>query len=153
MRNILLGVSASLLLSSALIGSAAAQGNGAGGVTDGPAFWANGQLYRTVNTPTDIGGGGAPAHSFDIIYAFPEGTQINVAEAAPGDRDYNGGRWMVTPISFTNYAMAAATHGGANGIFDSDSEVLAAVNAGAASLGDPIRFFVCPVINMPGGPQ
>src|SRR5687767_8412796 len=99
MRRFLVALSVPTLLTAALVGSAAAQGSG--GVTDGAAFWANGQLYRTVNTPTDIGGGGAPAHSFDIIYAFPEGTQINVAEAAPGGQDYNGGRWMVTPISFT----------------------------------------------------
>jgi hypothetical protein len=151
MRRFLVALSVPTLLTAALVGSAAAQGSG--GVTDGAAFWANGQLYRTVNTPTDIGGTGAPEHSFDIIYAFPMGTQINVAEAAPGDRDYNGGRWMVTPISFTNYAMAAAMYGGANGIFDSDTEVLAAVNAGAATLGDPVRFFVCPVVKMPVGPN
>jgi hypothetical protein len=125
--------------------------NGSGGVSDGAAFYANGNAYRTVGTPTDFSGTGAPDHAFDIIYAFPEGTQINVAEAAPGDRDFNGGRWMVTPISFDDYASAAAAYGGANGVFDSDAEVLAAVAAGAAELGDPVRYFECPVIKMPRG--
>jgi hypothetical protein len=125
--------------------------NGAGGVSDGPAFYANGAAYRTVGTPTDFSGTGAPDHAFDIIYAFPEGTQLNVAEAAPGDRDFNGGRWMVTPISFDDYASAAAAYAGANGVFDSDAEVLAAVDAGVAELGDPVRYFECPVIKMPPG--
>lgn len=151
MRTILLALSAPVLLAAALVGSAAAQGSG--GVTDGAAFWANGALYRTVNTPTDLSGTGAPAHSLDIIYAFPEGTQINVAEAAPGDPDYNGGRWMVTPIMFTDYETAAAMYGGSNGGFDSDSEIRDALEAGAATLGDPVKYFVCPVIKMPGGPS
>ena len=50
----------------AVAGSALAAGNGAGGVT-GPAFYVDGVLYRTVNTPTDLSGTGAPAHSFDTI--------------------------------------------------------------------------------------
>ena len=36
----------------------------------GPAFYVNGELYRTVGTSTDISGTGAPAHSFDAIYEF-----------------------------------------------------------------------------------
>ena len=68
---------------------------GSGGVT-GPAFYVDGALYRTVNTPTDLSETGAPAHAWDTIYDFG-GAQPNVATAAPGDRDYNGGRWMVRP--------------------------------------------------------
>src|SRR5262245_22217885 len=85
---------------SATIASAA----GAGGVT-GPAFYVDGQLYRTVNTPTDLSRTGAPAHSFDTIYDFG-GLQPNFATAAPGDPGYNGGRWRVHALSFANYAIA-----------------------------------------------
>ena len=42
---------------------------------------------------------GAPAHSYDRIYVLGDGL-INVAEAKPGDRDYNGGRWMVLPVTW-----------------------------------------------------
>lgn len=122
---------------------------GAGGVSDGPAFYANGEQYRTVGTPTDLSHTGAPAHSFDVIYAFPAGTQMNVAEAAPGDRDFNGGRWMVTPIGFDDYAAAAAAYGGDNGVFDSDTEVQTALDAGVAHLSAPVKYFVCPVIHIP----
>ena len=73
------------------------------GVT-GPAFYVDGQLYRTVNTPTDLSKTGAPAHSFDTIYAL-SGQPFNVATAAPGDEGYNGGRWMVHAIEYrTSYA-------------------------------------------------
>jgi hypothetical protein len=34
------------------------------------AFYVDGVRYRTVGTPTDFSGTGAPAHSFDTIYAL-----------------------------------------------------------------------------------
>src|SRR3954466_9377479 len=79
---------------------------GSGGVT-GPAFYVNGQLYRTVNTPTDLSKTGAPDSSFDTIYDFG-GLPPNVATAAPGDRWFNGGRWRVHALLFANYAAAVA---------------------------------------------
>lgn len=128
-------------------GLAAAAGNGAGGVT-GPAFYVDGALYRTVGTPTDLTGTGAPAHAFDTIYALAG--QPNVATAAPGDPDYNGGRWMVLPVTIDDYdaALALADANG-SGDLDSDAEIDAAVAAGLASVGESVRSFVCPVIPQP----
>ena len=120
----------------------------AAGVT-GPAFYVDGTLYRTVLTPTDLSGTGAPASSYDVIYEF-FGLQRNVAESAPGDRDYNGGRWMVLGLSFADYEGAVAafdTNGSGN--FDSDEEVEDAIAAGAASVFDTGVRFVCPVIKVP----
>src|SRR6266536_1789149 len=120
-----------LVALTALTVAASAQAGGSGGVT-GPAFYVDGQLYRTVNTPTDFSGTGAPASSFDTIYDFG-GLQPNVATAAPGDPGYNGGRWRVHALSFTDYAAAVQqfdTNGSGN--LDSASEVEAALDAGAA---------------------
>jgi hypothetical protein len=122
---------------------------GTGGVS-GPAFYVDGDLYRTVGTPTDLSGTGAPAQSFDIIYSLG-GSQLNVAAAAPGDRDYNGGRWMVHAISFnTNYSTSLAAHDlDGDGVFDSDAEILSALgDAGpsGATDGGVVQMFVCPVI-------
>src|SRR5262245_65874549 len=90
-----------------IVSAAAAGAQGSGGVT-GAAFYVDGVVYRTVNTPTDLSGTQAPAHSFDTIYDFG-GVQLNVATAAPGDRDYNGGRWQVHGLSFpAGYAAALA---------------------------------------------
>jgi hypothetical protein len=120
----------------------------AGGVT-GPAFYVDGQLYRTVNTPTDLSGTGAPAQAWDVIYDFG-GAQLNVATAAPGDRDYNGGRWQVHALSFpSGYAAAvAAGDENGNGVLDSDAELGAALSAGAAVDSGVAKQFVCPVIKL-----
>jgi hypothetical protein len=125
---------------------AMAQGNGVGG----PAFYVNGELYRTKGTPTDLSGTGAPAHSFDTIYQFFGAQDHNVATAAPGDRDYNGGRWMVIGLQFDDYdAAVAAWDANGSGDFDSEAEVHAALDAGdAVSLG-VVKQFVCPVIPLP----
>ena len=122
---------------------------GAGGVT-GPAFYVDGELYRTVGTPTSLIGTGAPTHSFDTIYAFVNGEQTNVAEAKPGDRDFNGGRWIVEGVTFADYAAAVAEHdANMSGDLDSAEEVEAALADGdATSIGELTRF-VCPVIRAP----
>src|SRR3990170_282570 len=94
------------VLAAIAAGSAAA--GGACGVT-GPAFYVDGELYRTVGTPTDLSGTGAPAASFDTIYAFGS-LQPNVATAAPGDSGYNGGRWKVLVLAFdSGYSGAVAS--------------------------------------------
>ncbi|HMG31255.1 MAG TPA: hypothetical protein VK585_14160 [Jiangellaceae bacterium] len=46
-----------------------------------PAFYVDGALFRTVNTPTDLSRTGARAHAWDTIYDFG-GPQANVALAA-----------------------------------------------------------------------
>ena len=48
---------------------------GAGGVT-GPSFYVDGTLYRTVGTPTDLSGTGAPAAPSRWVPRDPEGTLV-----------------------------------------------------------------------------
>jgi hypothetical protein len=116
---------------------------------EGPAFYVDGTTYRTVGTPTDLSGTGAPAHSFDTIYDFG-GLQLNVATAAPGDAGYNGGRWQVHGLVISDYAAAlAAGDENGNGVLDSESEVMAAIAAGAATDAGVVKQFVCPVIPFP----
>jgi hypothetical protein len=145
MRRLLL---ASLGLSLAVVAFAgSAMAGGSGGVT-GSAFYVDGQLYRTVNTPTDLSNTGAPDSSFDTIYQF-FGLQPNVATAAPGDPGFNGGRWRVHGLQFMNYAAAVAAYDtNGSGNFDSDEEVLAAVVGGAATDIGVIKSFECPVIHV-----
>jgi hypothetical protein len=134
---------ATLLVGSASVAAAA----GSGGV-GGPAFYIDGTLYRTVGTPTDLSGTGAPASSFDTIYEF-FGVQTNVATAAPGDSGYNGGRWMVHGLEFADYdAAVAAFDSNGSGDFDSDEEIATALTAGAATDIGVVKMFVCPVIRL-----
>ena len=117
-----------------------------------PSFYVDGTLYRTVGTPTDLSNTGAPDWSFDTIYLFigaPKGT-FNVATAAPGDRDYNGGRWQVNGVMFNDFKAAAATYGGDNGVFDNDSEVVAALDAEPEADKHIVKYFECPVIPLRG---
>jgi hypothetical protein len=126
----------------------AAPGGGAGGVT-GPAIYVDGELYRTVGTPTDLSNTGAPEHSFDTIYAIPN--QPNVATAAPGDPGFNGGRWMVHALAFDDYEGAVqAVDANGSGDIDSAAEVMSALDGGYATDTGVVRRFECPVIPVPG---
>ena len=117
----------------------------------GPAFWIDGELYRTVATPTDLSDTGAPASTYDAIYSFG-GAQRNVAEAKPGDTDFNGGRWQVHELAFPSGYAAALASGDANGngVIDSTAELdLAIADGKAADTGNILRMFVCTVNRVP----
>jgi hypothetical protein len=95
-------------------------------------------VYRTIGTPTDLSGTGAPAHTYDALYAV-EG-QLAVAEAKPGDRDYNGGRWMRFPVTWNIPEMDRY-------LLTSEEDVLDAAEAGDVTIAsEPDAQFVCPVI-------
>jgi hypothetical protein len=142
-----------LIMVAAIAAIALLPGVAQAGVT-GPAFYVNGTAYRTVGTPTDLSGTGAPVGSFDHIYAFG-GYQMNVATAAPGDAGYNGGRWLVHALGFnTNYATTLAAHDyDGSGAIDTNAELYAALadgGAGGAHDLGVVKWFVCPVIKLTG---
>jgi hypothetical protein len=130
---------------------AASGAAGAAGVS-GPAIYVDHVLYRTVATPTDLSGTGAPAQSWDTIYNF-NGVQRSVATAAPGDRDFNGGRWQVHSVSLPHGYAAALASGDLdhNGVLDADDEVLAAMAAGDAVDNGIVKYFVCTLNKVPPG--
>jgi hypothetical protein len=149
MKRTLITLAAALAVAATPVAASAA---GAGGVT-GPAFYVNGEVYRTVGTPTDLTRTGAPVHAYDHIYAFG-GAQMNVATAAPGDRDYDGGRWQVHALAFTtSYAQTLAAHDlDDSGAIDTNAELWSALGDagpdGATDTGIVARF-ICPVIPLP----
>ena len=129
-RRLLTGVTAALMLLTVAASSVAAGGPPSLG------FYVDGVRYRTVGTPTDFFGTGAPASSFDAIYALGNGL-ANVAEAKPGDRDFNGGRWMVLPVTWHTDPVQLT----------SAEQVLAYANAGWLTIAaSPVKEFECPVI-------
>jgi hypothetical protein len=148
MRRALLTTAAAALLAltpgAALAAPGTGNGEGAGGVS-GLSFYVDGVQYRTVGTPTDFSGTGAPDHSFDTIYAIDG--QPNVATAAPGDDGYNGGRWRVEALAFDDYeAAVAAVDANGSGDIDSAAEVHDALGMGLATEEGVVRSFLCPVI-------
>ena len=141
-----------LVVAAAAATAAVVSATAAGGVT-GPSIFVNGTLYRTVGTPTDFSQTGAPASSFQTIYDLG-GFQSNVADAAPGDPGFRGGRWQVHAIAYnTSYATTLAAHdANGSGTLDSAAEVTAALAdagpGGAADLG-VVKSFECPLIKVP----
>lgn len=121
-----------------LLASVGASGVLAGGPPS-LAFYVDDVRYRTVGTPTDFFGTGAPESTYDRIYNL--GTGINVGEAKPGDRDFNGGRWLVytvtwhvAPVQYTNV-----------------EQIYAAADAGLLTINpEPVRAFFCNVAPVPG---
>jgi hypothetical protein len=94
-------------------------------------IYAHDVLYRTVGTPTNL-----PNHGkFDTIYLLGNGL-ASVSEVAPGDKDFNGGRWEVHPVTF----FGAPTQ------YTNAEEVLAAEANGDIEIGDVVKRFVCPLI-------
>ena len=150
MRRLLIAAIAAALI--AIPATAFANnGNGAGGVSDGGAFYVDGDLYRTVGTPSaDFRTTGAPEHSFDTIYAIDG--QPNVATAAPGYTDYNGGRWLVEALTFSDYeAAVAAVDSNGSGDLDTTQEVHDAMATQWFVDSEIVDSFECPVIPLPGG--
>lgn len=143
-------VPSALLLSALPVAALFATTPVASAGVSGPAFYVDGALYRTVATPTDLAHTGAPDSSYDAIYAFA-GYQRNVAESAPGDTDYNGGRWQVHALEFPAGYPAALATGDANdnGVIDSTDELDLAVAAGNAVDTGVVRAFVCTVNPIP----
>jgi hypothetical protein len=110
----------------------------------GPAIYVDGTLYRTVGTPTDFSATGAPAASFDHIYPLGNGLK-SVADAKPGDQDFNGGRWMVFPVTWTSGVTPWQIM--------SDDELLQAERDGYLTIAaSPAKVFECPVIPVGGAP-
>ncbi|HEY3438394.1 MAG TPA: hypothetical protein VGK35_11975 [Actinotalea sp.] len=136
--------------STALLAAGLLTAGAASAGVSGPAFYIDGVVYRTVATPTDLSTTGAPAQSFDTIYSF-SGAQMSVATAAPGDRDFNGGRWMVHALAFPDGYAAALASGdtNGNGVIDSDAELWVAINAGTAVDTGVVKAFVCTVNKVP----
>ncbi len=126
-----------------LLASVAASGVLAGGPPS-LAFYVDDVRYRTVGTPTDFFGTGAPEWTYDRIYALGSGL-VNVAETKPGDTDFNGGRWLVYPVTWAPGVTPVQ--------FTNDAQILAAEAAGLLSIADaPVRAFFCSVSPVPGSP-
>jgi len=126
----------------ALLVTVAASAVAAGGPPS-LSFYVDDVRYRTVGTPTDFTNTGAPSFTYDRIYALGTGL-INVAETKPGDRDFNGGRWAVYPITWAPGVTPVQ--------LTNDHDILAWAEAGLLSIADsPVKLFFCSVSPVPPG--
>jgi len=77
-----------------------------------------------------------PHGKFDTIYVLPGGL-APVSESAPGDQNYNGGRWEARPVEFVSIAPMQFTNA---------EDLEAAADRGEVRIGDVVRRFECPLI-------
>jgi hypothetical protein len=115
------------------------------------AIWADGRLFSTVLTDTSFKS--PPAHSTDVIFNFAESGltgQRSVAEAAPGNPNYNGGRWHVYGVTFTELGRMIHDPDGDNAVnfelMDAET-VLMHAELGHFTIADTGIFFECPLLH------
>lgn len=130
----------------ALALGAGAAGSAAADASNNPAMpgrvYADGHTFATrglTDLPPPKEGN---EHSFDEIYHFTNGAegQLDVAEAAPGERDFNGGRWSVTVVEWTVPDPPVVT---------SDEGVHAHADD-ITVLAEGARYFECPLVPLRG---
>ena len=141
---------ATALALSALLGAVSSTASADKAAKVENAIWANDTIYGTVLTDTSFKN--PPAQSTDVLYNFGMSGlsgQRAVSNAAPGDTDYNGGRWSVKIVTFTTLGKS---------VHDPDGDGMVnfeLTNAGAVahheSLGhitimDTDISFECPLI-------
>jgi hypothetical protein len=113
------------------------------------AIWADGTIWDTIDTGAHFKAPKNP-NSVDKIYVFMNlQGQRAVAEAAPYERDYNGGRWWVQAVDFTAAGLAVHDPDGdgvANFELTSDDAVLDHMALGHLTIAPTDVYFVCPLI-------
>jgi hypothetical protein len=128
LRNRWYAATALVLLTVALgSGAAIAQVGPPGGT-----IYAHDVAYQTVATPKDL----PPHGKFDAIYVLG-GELAAVSESAPGDPDYNGGRWEVRVVTFLTISPTQ---------FTNVEDLREAEAQGQVSFSEVVRRFVCPLI-------
>lgn len=106
-------------------------------------IWANDLLYDTVFPGAEFKGG--PEHSFDILYMFDESLGLQpVSDAAPGDRNYNGGRWWVHMVELTD--LGCLMHDNGDMMITSADELLECEQMGYVVIHPTETFFSCPLV-------
>jgi hypothetical protein len=107
----------------------------------GPTVYGDGQLWGTKGTATLPAPTDNTIQAYDALVSFTNGDvpgQKPVAEAAPGNPAYNGGRWIAydatwaagsTPVLLTSY-----------------DAVMAQVKAGNLTLVETGNYFQCPLL-------
>ena len=118
-----------------------------------PSLYGDGETWGTKATTTLPAPNGNNIHSFDKLFVItntnnPAG-QMPVAEAAPGNPAYNGGRWYTHTVEWTAEGFM---HHGIVPVLTSYDEVMfhydlghLAITPGSFPGGPPI-YFQCPLL-------
>jgi hypothetical protein len=135
-KTIVIAIVAVLAVGLVAAPAAAARGGNPGSPINEDLLWADGDLLGTIFQKSLKYNGNES--SYDKLFMVPG--QNPVAEAAPGNSDYNGGRWLPTPVEWADGVTPYELH--------SYAEVAAAAVAGDLIIGasDTGAAFLCPLI-------
>ncbi|HSJ56984.1 MAG TPA: hypothetical protein VLC95_07370 [Anaerolineae bacterium] len=104
--------------------------------------FADGEAFGTKGTTTLPAPTAANAQSYDVILVFTNGAegQLPVAEAAPGNPNYNGGRWTAYTATWIENLPHPKI------VLTSYDDVLFHVSLGHIALEDAHNYFQCPLL-------
>lgn len=118
-----------------------------------PNLYADGETWGTKGTTGLPAPNAHNVQSFDKLFVITNSNnmagQLPVAEAAPGNPNYNGGRWFTHTVEWTPAGFEA--HGTVPVLMDYD-EVMHHYNLGHLTIqagspeGGPPAYFQCPLL-------
>jgi hypothetical protein len=149
LRKITLIVSV-LALSLTVVGTASAN---PGKPNFTPQIWGDGQLWGTKGAATLPAPNDNNVQSFDKLFVITNSNnpmeQLPVAEAAPGNPNYNGGRWFTHTVTWTQAGFDAH---GIVPVLKSYDDIMLHYNLGHLTItpgspeGGPLPYFECPLL-------
>jgi hypothetical protein len=104
--------------------------------------YADGRAWGTKGTTSLPAPNDHNMQSYDLIFAFANGAegQLPVAEASPGNPNYNGGRWTAFAATWTDNLPFAKP------VLTSYAEVMYYVSLGDLVVQDAHSYFQCPLL-------
>jgi len=113
------------------------------------AIYGDGEVWGTKGTTSLPAPNGKNHQSFDKLYVFtnfnnPDAVQLAVSEAAPGNPAYNGGRWDLHTVTWTQAGFLA--YGGYSPVLKSGDEVQYNADAGYLTITSASNYFQCPLL-------
>ena len=119
-----------------------------------PALYGDGELWGTKTTTVLPAPNEYNVQSFDKLLVIVNGAsgQLPVAEAAPRNPDYNGGRWFTHTALWTSEGMDAYRDLGGIPVLRSYAEAIEQYQLGHLVItpgsfpGGPPAYFQCPLL-------
>ena len=113
----------------------------AAGPSFNPAIYADGEVWSTKGLADLPPPNGHNDKSFDKLFIFINGAegQLPVAEAAPGNRDYNGGRWSTRTAMWDESIENPP-------VLRSYDEIVMYQSSGDLHIGMGGAYFECPLL-------
>ena len=117
----------------------------------GPALYGDGEVWGTKGAATLPAPNGRNNQSFDKLFVIVNGApgQLPVAEAAPRNPAYNGGRWFTHTVMWTAEGIAAHDP---LPVLMSDADIQVHYGLGHLAIapgspaGGPPPYFECPLL-------